>query len=84
MLLNTQTKNINKETLKNAIISTAKHRETMDSINEWKEVVEILENDSTMKKQWERYQKNNLYEEDIKYEDLIKSLMKIGKAMDSE
>ena len=71
MLLNTQTKNIDKETLKNAIISTAEHRETMDSIKEWKEVVEILENDSTMKKQWERYQKNNFYAEGIEYKDLI-------------
>lgn len=78
MLLNTQIKNIDKETLKNAIISTAEHRETMDSVKEWKEVVEILENDSTMKKQWERYQKNNFYAEEIEYKDLIESLNKVG------
>ena len=83
MLLNTQTKNINKETLKNAIISTAEHRETMDSIKEWKEVVEILENDSTMKKQWERYQKNNFYAEGIEYKDLIESLKQIGQILDN-
>ena len=83
MLLNTQIKNIDKETLKNAIISTAEHRETMGSIKEWKEVVEILENDSTMKKQWERYQKNNFYAEGIKYEDLIKSLKRIGQVLEN-
>ena len=83
MLLNTQSKNIDKETLKNAIISTAEHRETMDSIKEWKEVVEILENDSTMKKQWERYQKNNFYAEGIEYKDLIGSLKKIGKILEN-
>ena len=83
MLLNTQTKNIDKETLKNAIISTAEHRETMDSIKEWKEVVEILENDSIMKKQWVRYQKNNFYAEGIKYEDLIKSLKQIGEVLEN-
>ena len=54
MLLITQGKNIDKETLKNAIILTAEYRETINSIKEWKEVVEILENDLTMKKQWER------------------------------
>lgn len=81
MLLNTQGKNIDKETLKNAIISTAEHRETKDSIKEWKEVVEILENDSTMKKQWERYQRNNFYAEGIEYKDLIESLKKIGKIL---
>ena len=81
MLLNTQGKNIDKKTLKNAIISTAEHRETMDSIKEWKEVVEILENDSTMNKQWERYQKNNFYAEGIEYKDLIQSLNKIGEIL---
>ena len=83
MLLNTQTKNIDKGILKNAIISTAEHRETMDSIKEWKEVVEILENDSTMTKQWERYQKNNFYAECIEYKDLIESLKQIGQILDN-
>lgn len=45
----------------------------MDYIKEWKEVVEILENDSTMKKQWEKYQKNNFYSKGIDYKDLIES-----------
>lgn len=79
MLLNTQGKNIDKRILKNAIISTAEHRETMDFIKEWKEVVEILENDSTMIKQWERYQKNNFYAEGIEYIDLIESLKQVGE-----
>lgn len=82
MLLNTQTKNIDKETLKNAIISTAEHRKTMESIKEWKEVVEILEKDSTMKKQWERYKKNNFYAEGIEYKDLIESLKQIGNILE--
>ena len=34
-----------------------------------------------MKKQWERYQKNNFYAKDIKYEDLIESLKEIGKIL---
>ena len=52
MLLNTQNKNIDKSTLKNAIISTAKHRETTEEINAWKEVVDILINSQTMQRQW--------------------------------
>lgn len=84
MLLKTQRKNIDKETLKNAITATAKHRETIDFIKEWKEVVEILENDLTMKKQWDRYQKNNFYAEGIEYKDLIESLKKIGNVVDDK
>ena len=54
----------------------------MDYVREWKEVVEILENDPTMKKQWERYQKNNFYAEGIEYKDLIESLKQIGKILE--
>ena len=77
MLLNTQNKNIDKSTLKNAIISTAKHRETTEDINVWKEVVDILANSQTMQRQWKAYQKDNFYA------DLIESLNKIGEIYDN-
>lgn len=83
MLLNTQSKNIDRETLRDAIISTAEHRGTMTSVRDWKEEVEILENDSTMKKQWERYQMNNFYAEGIEYKDLIESLKQIGEILEN-
>ncbi len=79
MLLNTQSKNIDKDTLREAIISTAKHRETLEIVRNWKEVVEILKDDKTMQRQWERYKKNNFYAESIEYRDLIDSLSKVGK-----
>lgn len=83
MLLNTQNKNIDKSTLKNAIISTAKHRETTEEINARKEVVDILINSQTMQRQWKAYQKDNFYAQEIKYEDLIESLNKIGEIYDN-
>lgn len=79
MLLNTQRKNIDNKVLKDAILSTAEHRNSLNIIKEWKKVVEILENSEIMIKQWERYQKNNFYAENIKYEELMESLRKIGQ-----
>lgn len=79
MLLNTQSKNIDEDTLKQAIISTTKHRETLEVIKDWKEIVEILKDDKTMKNQWERYKKNNFYAEGIEYKDLIESIVKVGE-----
>lgn len=79
MLLNTQTKNIDYRTLKDAIYSTAEYRNTLDIIKDWPKTVEQLNNSDVMKKQWERYQKSNYYAQDIKYEELIESLKKIGK-----
>ena len=34
-----------------------------------------------MKRQWERYKKNNFYAKEIKYEDLIESLKQVGKLL---
>ena len=81
MLLNTQKKNIDFEVLKDAIYSTAEHRKTIDIIKNRNRSVEQLENSDIMKKQWERYQKDNFYAKDIKYEDLIESLKLIGKIL---
>lgn len=84
MLLKTQTKNINKKTLKVAIQFTAEHRGSEEAIKEWKDVLKELEDDETMKNQWKRYQKNNFYAEGIEYEDLMKSIKEVGEVYDSE
>ena len=81
MLLNTQTKNINFNTLKDAIYSTAEHRNTINNIKDWSKIIEQLDNSDIMKKQWERYKKDNFYAKEIKYEDLIESLKQVGKIL---
>ena len=81
MLLNTQAKNIDFNTLKDAIYSTAEHRNTINIIKDWSKIIEQLNNSDIMKKQWERYQKNNFYAKEIKYGDLIESLNQIGKIL---
>ena len=81
MLLNTQAKNIDFNTLKDAIYSTAEHRNTINIIKDCSKIIEQLNNSDIMKKQWERYQKNNFYAKEIKYEDLIESLNQIGKIL---
>ena len=65
----------------NAIYSTAEHRNTLNIIKEWNKSIEQLEISDIMKKQWERYQKDNFYAKDIKYEDMIESLKEIGKML---
>ena len=79
MLLNTQSKNIDFEVLKSAIYSTAEHRNTTEIIKDSQKIIEELNSGETMKKQWERYKKDNFYARDIEYENLIESLKKIEK-----
>ena len=84
MLLKTQIKNIDWKTLKVAIIFTAEHRDSLEVIKDWKQVVEELEADETMKNQWKRYQKNNFYAEGISYEELIESVKVVGDVFDTK
>lgn len=83
MLINTQNKIIDKKTLKDAIILTAQHRGTSEIIKDWKKIVEKIANDSKMRQQWKRYQKDNFYAEKIEYNELINAISKVGKIFDN-
>ena len=83
MLINTQNKIIDKKTLKDAIILTAQNRGTSEIIKDWKKIVEKIANDSKMRQQWKRYQKDNFYAEEIEYNDLINAISKVGEIFDN-
>ena len=83
MLINTQSKIIDKKTLKDAIILTAQHRGTSEIIKDWKKIIEKIANDSKMRQQWKRYQKDNFYAEEIEYKELINAISKVGKIFDN-
>ena len=83
MLINTQSKIIDKRTLKDAITLTAKHRGTSEIIKDWKKIVEKIANDSKMRQQWKRYQKDNFYAEEIEYKELINAISKVGEIFDN-
>ncbi len=83
MLINTQSKIIDKRTLKDAITLTAKHRGTSEIIKDWKKIVDEIANDSKMRQQWKRYQKDNFYAEEIEYDDLINAISKVGEIFDN-
>ena len=83
MLINTQNKIIDKKTLKDAITLTAQHRGTNEIIKDWKKIVEKIANDSKMRQQWKRYQKDNFYAEEIEYNDLINTISKVGEIFDN-
>lgn len=83
MLINTQNKIIDKKTLKDAITLTAQHRGTSEIIKDWKKIVEKIANDSKMRQQWKRYQKDNFYAEEIEYNELINVISKVGEIFDN-
>ena len=83
MLINTQNKIIDKKTLKDAITLTAQHRGTSEIIKDWKKIVEKIANDSKMRQQWKKYQKDNFYAEEIEYNDLINAISNVSEIFDN-
>lgn len=82
MLINTQDEKINKKLLTAAINLTSEHRESIDIIKDWKNILELLKDDEDMRKHWMIYQKSYFYAKGIKYDELIKSIEKVGKIYD--
>lgn len=79
MLMNTQGKNIDDKILRDAIVSTAKHRGTIEKVVDCKRIIEAIAEDENLKSLWKKYKKDNFYAEGIEYKDLIVNLYEIGK-----
>lgn len=80
MLTHLDKKNINSKMLTLAIKETSKHRETFDIINDRnvvEDVINSIQNDNSLKEQWNKYQRSYEYAKDIKYEQLIDSIIAI-------
>ena len=79
MFVNLKWNDINKETLRKAIINTSKNRETLSHIENANDYINLIEDDSELKLLWNNYQKNYEYAKDISFEDTIKSIKIISE-----
>ena len=79
MFVNLKWNDINKETLRKAIINTSKNRETLSYIENANDYINLIEDDSKLKLLWNNYQKNYEYANDISFEDTIKSIKIISE-----
>ena len=81
MFVNLKWNDINKETLRKAIINTSKNRETLSYIENANDYINLIEDDSKLKLLWNNYQKNYEYAKDISFEDTIKSIKTINEIL---
>lgn len=79
MFVNLKWNDINKDTLRKAILNTSKNRETLDYIDNASEYIELISNDSRLKSLWNSYQNNYDYAKDISFEDTIKAIKVISE-----
>ena len=80
MLTHLDKKNIKGKMLVDAIRETSKHRGTFNIINDRnvvEDVINSIQNDNFLKEQWNKYQLSYEYAKDIKYEQLIDSIIAI-------
>ena len=80
MFVNLKWNDINKDTLRKAIINTSKARETLDYIDNASKYIELISDDERLKALWNSYQNNYEYVKDIKFVDVINAI-KIINAM---
>lgn len=79
MFVNLKWNDINKETLRKAIINTSKARETLDYIDNANKYIELISEDSRLKSLWNSYQNNYEYAKDIEFIDAINAIKGISE-----
>lgn len=76
-LVKTQGAKIKKKLLKTAIIATMKKRNSLSSLENKRNILQIILSDETMRKRWEIYCKENYYAKDIRFDEVINTLIDI-------
>ena len=84
VLMSLKANDIDNKTLVLAITNTFKKRKTLLDINEFNMIIDDLQNDKSIKRQWLEYRTKNNYDKEINYEDTINSLKMIIKILEKE
>lgn len=83
MFVNFKWNDINKNTLKKAILNTAKNRKTIDYIDDSNKYIELISDDSRLKSLWNSYQNNYEYAKEISFEDTIQAIKEVSNIVTS-
>ena len=84
MFVNLKWDDINKDTLRKAIINTSKARETLNYIDNASKYIELISDDSRLKSLWKNYQNNYEYAKNISFKDVINSVQQINNILKKE
>ena len=84
MLMNKHKNNINNKNLVKAIENTFNKRNTEFNIDNFKEIVEIIEENNTLKRVFTDYQDKLEYTKQVNFDDTIKAIKDIVNILESE
>ena len=72
---------IDKDILRNAIERTSKHRCSLETALQYKEIVELFRESEILKELWKKYTQNNPYAKDVDFLDTISIYEEIGSVL---
>ena len=72
---------IDKDILRKAIERTSKHRCSLETALQYKEIVELFRESETPKELWKKYTQNNPYSKDVDFLDTISVYEEIGTVL---
>ena len=78
MIFKLKNDKIDVNNLKQAILETAKNRNSTEEILESKEILEDIKNDEYLNKQWNIYKNENKYVDNIQFSEILELLNKIA------
>mgnify|MGYP004663827497 FL=1 len=73
---------INLEILKLAVTRTAKKRGSLDTMSEWKEIIEDMKVDTALKELWKNYCENNTYASEVSFENVMETTLHIAEMLE--
>ena len=79
MFVNLKWNDINKSTLRKAIINTFKARRSLNNIDSVNKYIELISKDSRLKSLWNSYQNNYEYAKNIEFVDTINAIKVISE-----
>jgi len=66
------------EVLREAILRTANNRNSMETLNQYKDVYKLMSEDSSQEHMWLAYQRSNSFAQEISFQDVINTVLSIG------
>ena len=73
----TLTRNLDYDVLKQAVQRTAQHRNSVENITRWREIMAVIATSPMLQRHWEKYRINFPYAKSIEYTQLMETLSSV-------
>lgn len=83
VLLKIKREEVRWNVLKEAVLATSKKRGSLEELEEYKEIIEDMQESQFLKRIWEKYQTENTYSESISYTDVLNTVLEIGQMLEN-